>query len=258
MPEIITDEVVDVAGDDSDISANVEELGNENLESDIDSLDDPDKLRTMLREERQARQKAIEESRHTQSVSDRHYNELSNQMAELRGMFTQASKRDSNIEPFDQSAFDNELAERIANDTDGRGTLSIMREMMREVKDDLYKQVVGEVSSVKNGVLELNPTYRENKELVDSICSKFKVSKDVALEIAKEYAPKKASQPGKVSAPGRIANNTSTVSSIRGKRRVSELGASPVGDRVAQNILVKLNMSEDDANDILYREQEDA
>lgn len=245
MPEQDTDVDIEQLGDDSGLDENTEEHDNE-------IPDDPDQLKAMLQEERAARVKAEEEARHRQSVSDRQYNEHAKELAELRGRL-EGMQTGAGSNLVDQKEFDAELAERIANDTDGKTTLQIMREMMGEIRQDVLSEIKRTQATVKESLLESNSVYRDNRETIDEIMKDSGVSKEAAIKIFEKFAPKKTSQPGRVQAPGRTNGNTQAINTPR-KNRVSELGASPVGDRVAQDLLVSLGVTAEEARHILTKE----
>jgi len=238
-----------------ELDSGVEEHGDETSGSTYEGMSKD--VVAMLKEKDAEIAKARNEARHRQSVSDRQFNEQSKEIAELKGIVQGISQRKDDSSSFDQSSFDEELAKRIAEDVDGKGTLEIMREMMREVRDDVLRNVKGEFGNITGNMLELNPEYRENKQQVEAISSKFGIDKKTALSIVKEFGPRKTGQPDKIKAPGRMSDNTHTATGSKTKRKISELGASPIGDSVAQSVLKSLGVTEDEAEFILNREVEE-
>lgn len=253
MSELDTDMDIEGTGVDSDLGIDIEEQGDENSDSPYAGLE-PDELAAKLMEKDEELSKAVEQNRHLQSVSDKHYNESQRQIAELKGMM-QGLQGAGGMNAREQADFDRDLADKIANDTSGESTLEVMRGMFNELRSELSQQVQSVDGKLKETVVTSDPVYRENREAIDRMSKDYGVPVESAIKIFAELAPQKVKQPGKVGAPGRTADNTRTVNKGNKQRR-SVLGASPIGDAVGKGVLVNLGLTEEEAKLVMTEEVE--
>jgi hypothetical protein len=238
------------------ISPDSQEIAAEQFDSAPDYSEmDEGQLVEML----QARDKELSTTKESytnlRSVHDKHYTEQAQEMGRLKGMMEAMqnnAQKPQGITADDQAAFDQEWADKIADDP-GKNTIEFLRSMINELRDERNEQLNGVQSTVNEKFLSLDPTFKENRELVEQISQEFGVDKVAAVKIAAKFAPKTTKQPGAVSAPGRVDNNSSAAATSQ-KQRVSQLGASPIGDSVATGVLSMLGLTEKEAKEILYQE----
>ncbi len=209
----------------------------------------------MLQERDKELSASKEQYTNLRSVHDKHYNEQNTEMGRLKGMMEamqagQAQNQGNSLE--DQSNFDQEWIDKISDDP-GKNTIEFFRGMMSELMSEMDNKINGVSSTVNDKFLQLDPTFKENQELVEQISNEYGIDKAAAVKIAAKFAPKTTKQPGAVNAPGRVSGDSNAVAQVS-RQKVSQLGASPVGDMVAQNVLKMAGMTSKEADAILYQE----
>jgi len=211
-------------------------------------------LMEMLQERDKELSASKEQYTNLRSVHDKHYQEQTSEMGRLKGMM-EAMQNNAQPQGYsleDQASFDQEWADKISDDP-GKNTIEFLRSMIGELRAESNEQLNGVQSSVNDKFLKLDPVFKENQELVEQIASEYGIGMDAAVKIAAKFAPKATRQPGAVSAPGRVNDGGTSVTQAP-RQKVSQLGASPVGDMVAQNVMKMAGLTQKEANSAMFQE----
>lgn len=185
---------------------------------------DAAKLAETLKERDSALAQAKKDHANLQSMESRHYNEQREEMVKMRERVAAAEalanrqpEPDAGAIAEAQRKFDDEWAERVSpgDPEKGKATIELFRGMMSEYQDDTQKMVESKIGSINGKVREIDPTFQENKQLIDAFVAKGMSADHALLAVQVINAGKKAekkvvSQPGAVSAPGAVAAATRT------------------------------------------------
>ena len=170
---------------------------------------------------------AREQSRHFQSVGDRHYNDLKREFEELKAGLSKP-KQDQAAEavsdPEAEEAFVKEWTDKIELDH-GKNTIAFVRGAMQDVlalaTERARKIVEDALGPVAQRVQGLDPDYRQNQARVDQLVKDYGMPRDKAVLFAKEESAGKKTagdgQPDRAKIPG---------ASRDGERRVSAPAAT--------------------------------
>jgi len=160
--------------------------------------------------------KAVESDKrykNLQALSDRNYNKMRDDMLKVQAQQELLVKQsalqgaiDPGVDQERQERFDADWSKKIAENP--AEAMNYYRGMAGELQEG-YRQQIADLRSEFSGQLHnLDPDYRENRELVDRLTATYNVDPAVARKMAKEFGQKKVSQPGAVQAPGRTVDGS--------------------------------------------------
>jgi hypothetical protein len=178
----------------------------------------------MLKEKTKELENAKKSHREVQSLADRHYNEQREKMSFLEGQI-EALKvgltGKTEVDPEAQKEFEKDWAKRVNEDP--AAALEYYRNMAAELREQVRAEVRDLVKQQEGKIQELDPTYRAYKPEIDALIDKYKVSRDVAINIFNDFKGKKVKQPGSTPAPGRTNEGSAGIQS----------NVQPTGDNIS-------------------------
>lgn len=107
-----------------------------------------------------------------------------------------------------QSKFNDEWAEKIAEDDTGKASVAFMQGAMAELAELFRTEIAATRGELGRSLFETSPEYQANKKQVDGVAKSAGISKQAALDALKHanVITSKTSQPGTVKAPGRTSD----------------------------------------------------
>lgn len=247
MPDIDTDQVADTLADagaafiaDADAGTRnaVEEPDGQTSDAGSDdSTESSDGLKDnqaggLKREDLKTQLEQSERSRREmQSLHDRHFNEQQSKIAKLEGMYEAITRTgirgeaDPQLAANNQAEFDKKWRAEIEENPSK--AIDFVRGVMADVESIVNQRVDDRLKGVESQVVELNPVYRENKDVIDTLMESGLDRKSAMIAAIKLGEKKQlVRQPGKVQAPG-IANANGRVAPSK-QATPKPLNADPV------------------------------
>jgi len=243
MSELETSEVVDnldaelgmddmLDADDGTHESTEEQVNEDSSQEATDIAElDKDTLAQMLLKEREAKGKLDKSRRELQSMHDRQYSEQSKQIAKLEGMVqamaaarqSEPVKADPSIAAKENNALVQKWKEEIEEDP--KRAVDLIVDAMSNMDRLVEERVNNVLNTMESKVSDLDPSYRENKELVDMLVQETGIDRKKALATVNVLTANKSivRQPARVPAPGIVGAPTRRTAQIQKPPQLIEL-----------------------------------
>ena len=176
----------------------------------------------------------LEKSRREfQSMHDRQYSEQSNQISTLEGMVqtlvTQKKTETTEVDSTTAAKANDALAEKWRAEIEEKPerAVDLVLDTLGNVDAMVAERVAAALQGVESKVSDLDPDYRENKDMVDLLVEKTGIDRKSAINTVKALTESKSivRQPEKIAAPGMVGSATRTTAEPPKKAEIVELDA---------------------------------